>query len=807
VSSSPTAAPPAVRGAVPPHRAPLLLLLLVASWLLGAEVLLAQPAAVRVAVVVDGPTDRVVFSPELIAREAANVGAGDVTIVFPETARESGDWSLAGAAAALERALLAQDVDVVLTVGMLAAHAAAHREAALTKPVIAPFVADPRLQTFPFDAGTSGRANFTYIADFSGIDEEVRIFHEVVGFTHLAALVDEALLRALPEIAAKAAEIAAARGMRVSLVATGDDVAGALAAVPSSADAVYVTGLLRFDDQALRELASGLAARRLPSFSVIGRTELEQGLLMTTGGAEQDVVRIARRVVLMIERLARGEQAAGFEVGLPTQRRLAINMRTAEAIGFSPRWEYLIDAEQLYGDTVAAEPLTLVEAMRVAVDANPALAASRARRASSAEDTRIARSYLLPSLDLSASRTKIDDDRANPLFQAERTTSTGLTLENVIYSERARSNYTISRHLYDAATAAERQDVLDTLAAAAETYLDLLRAQSAERVWRANVENTRRNLETSRVRETVGVAERSDFLRWVAQLARDKQDLLAAEALRRQGETELARLLHRSADEPIETVESALDEPLAFVGSPRLRAFLDTPAKWAEFMQYVVAAALTQAPELAQANAVVASRERAVTAVRRSAYVPDLAIVSSGSKATSRGGVASGATPGAPDDESWNVALQATLPLFTGRRRSAELAQARHELRASEADRTATADGVEARARAALQRAASSYPSIELAIEAAAAANENLAMVTDAYARGAVSVTELIDAQDTALGADLGAADAKFTFLIDFVAVLRAMGEFDVLLDPSTRESWLERVERFVADRAASAAS
>jgi hypothetical protein len=199
--SFPKAVPPAARGAVPPHRAPLLLFLLAVGALFGGEALLAQPATVRVAVVVDGPTDRVVFGPELIAREAANVGAGDVAIVWPESARESGDWSLAGAAAALERALAAPDVDVVLTAGMLASHAAAHRAGALPKPVIAPFVGDPRLQGYPFADGASGRANFAYIADFSSIDEEVRAFHDVVGFRHLAALVDEALLRALPELA------------------------------------------------------------------------------------------------------------------------------------------------------------------------------------------------------------------------------------------------------------------------------------------------------------------------------------------------------------------------------------------------------------------------------------------------------------------------------------------------------------------------------------------------------------------------------------------------------------------------------
>jgi outer membrane protein len=68
-------------------------------------------------------------------------------------------------------------------------------------------------------------------------------------------------------------------------------------------------------------------------------------------------------------------------------------------------------------------------------------------------------------------------------------------------------------------------------------------------------------------------------------------------------------------------------------------------------------------------------------------------------------------------------------------------------------------------------------------------------MVTDAYARGVVSVTELIDAQETALSAGLGAADATYTFLIDFIDVLRSMSQFGILLDPDSREAWYRSVD------------
>ena len=741
----------------------------------------------------DGPARREIFSVAAIEREIVNVADPNTHILMSPQKRFTGDWSLPGAATALDRALADSEVDLVITLGILASQQAAMRSS-LPKPVIAPLVIDPILQDYPLVEGHSGRHNFAYVADFQSVANEVRAFHEIVGFRNLAAVAEASLLDALPRLASKAVDLASELKIRISVVSAGDDVNEVLSRLPQGTDAVYVTPL-RFSEAQQRELAQALIARKLPSFSVVGRSEVEQGLLMSTGGAERDIERLARRVVLMIQRVAGGEDPARFEVAFPTAQRLLINMRTARSIGFSPRWQFLADAVQVDADTGGATPLTLLEAMRAALDANPALAASRARLGSAEEDVRIARSDLLPSLGAVASRTRIDEDRASPLFQAEDTTSVGASLSQIVYSERAWAGYSISKSLAQAQQQVERTDMLDTLNDSAAAYLNLLRTKSVEEVRRRNVENTRKNLETSRVREEVGLGGRSDYLRWVSQLASDKQNLLAAEAQRRQAETEVMRILHRPANQPFNTVESGLDDPLTLVSSPRSQAFLDTPAKWAVFMDYAVHTSLQNAPEIAQASAIVDARQRSLESATRSYYLPDLALVSSGSKITASEGAGSLSLPGAPDDESWSVSLQASLPLFTGGLRSAQRSQARYELRAGESDRASATDAIEARARAVLHRTAGSWPSIDLSRVAAAAADENLANVAEAYARGAVSVTDLIDAQEAALTAGLAATDAKYGFLIDFVGVLRSMGDFEILLDPASREAWYTRVE------------
>lgn len=758
-----------------------------------ASALSVEARDIRVAVVTDGPAVRQVHSVAAIEREIVNIASPDTRILMPAEKRFTGDWSLEGAAAAFERALSDRDVDLVITLGILSSQHAARR-ATLPKPVIAPRVIDSVLQGFPLVAGRSGRHNFAYVADFHSVANEVRAFHDSVGFRTMAVLVDSALLDSLPQLSTKADDLAAALGIGITLVRTGDDVGSALAQLPDGVDAVYVTPL-RFSEPQLRELAQALAERTLPSFSVVGRSEVEQGLLMSTGGAERDVERLARRVVLMIQRVAGGEDPATFDVAFPTAQRLLINMRTARRIGYSPRWQYLADAELIDAEPGGARPLTLLDAMRAALDANPSLAASRARLGSAQDGVGIARGDLLPSLEAFAGRTRIDEDRGNPLFLAEDSTIVGASFSQLIYSEGAWAGYSIARSLAEAQEQVQRTDMLDTLSNAAVAYLNLLRTQSVVEVRRRNVANTRTNLETSRVREEVGLGGRSDYLRWVSQLARDKQNLLAAEAQQGQAESELLRILHRPADPPFSTVESGIDDPLALVASPRTQSFLDTPAKWAVFMDYAVHTSLKNAPEIAQAGAVVDARQRALDSATRAYYLPDLALISNGSRVASEEGAGSTSVPGAPDDESWSVSIQATLPLFTGGARAAQRSQARHELRAGEADRVTAADAVEARARAVLYRTAGSWPSIELSRVAAAAADENLANVAEAYARGAVTVTDLIDAQEAALSAGLAATDANYGFLIDFVGVLRSMGEFEILLDPASREAWYGRVE------------
>jgi outer membrane protein len=750
---------------------------------------------VRVGVLIDGPAAREGISADTLEHAAAEVYGDGLTMTVAPQMRLNGNWNVSALNAALDRLEADPQIDVVVTLGFAASQLVAHRSR-LPKPTIAASVLDPVLQTFPMKNGRSGRHNFTYVTTFNGVDDQVGTFHRIIGFTHLVVLADPLALQVVREFRSKAMELQATSGATIVLRPT-NNIADALANLPTGThDAVYVTPLMRLSSDDFRSLADQLAQRKLPTFSLLGRSEVEQGILLATSSDTEWNERLARRVALDIQRIIEGDDAAGIEVGIASEERLVVNMHTAQLIGFSPHWDDLTDAVQLAADNMQDQrPMSLLQALDAAIHNNPTVRASQLGADIAADQTRVARSALLPSLAANVSHTQIDASHANPLLLAQRTSEAGGTAQVPLYRDSAWAGWSVSRHLAAAADEQARQELLDTLQQTATAYFGLLRTKSVESVRRQNVENTRQNLETSRAREAVGLSTRSDYLRWVAQMASARQDLLTAEANGRQATVELGRLIHDDSSHPLVVAEAGIDEPLTWIASPHTQRYLDTPAKWTVFREFILAQAHQYSPEVKRADELFAGQQREVTSARRAFFIPDIAAVGIASDQFSRGGAGSERTPLTPNNGTWFVGIQATIPIFSGGALKARLSENRHQLKQLDAQRDATVDAVDARARSVLARIPSSYPAIALSREAAAAAHENYTKVADAYARGVVSITDLISAQDASLNAELSQAQATFTFLIDFADTLRVSNSFDVLLDPQTREPWYNTVD------------
>ncbi len=77
------------------------------------------------------------------------------------------------------------------------------------------------------------------------------------------------------------------------------------------------------------------------------------------------------------------------------------------------------------------------------------------------------------------------------------------------------------------------------------------------------------------------------------------------------------------------------------------------------------------------------------------------------------------------------------------------------------------------------------------------ASAKNLRIVIDLYSKGFASITDLLDAQNAALIAELLATSAQFNFFIDMMNVQRAAGEFVFNASAEVQDEFINRLEDY----------
>ena len=734
-------------------------------------------------------------------------------VVFPAAKRRVGDSTPAGVRAAVEATLADPGVDLALAVGPVATSSAS-RQDSLPKPVVGVFALDPDFRAVPISVSpdgerVSGKRNLSYITFPNDLGDDVRRFRAIVPFSRITFLVSEPLLDAIPGLEARLHSTLLQDGpgeISADVVRVGASAAEALAAIPLAAEAVYVLPQAQLPPEEFNRLIDGLNARRLPTFSSVGRSAVHAGMLMSLYD-DADLRRLGRRVALHVQRLLRGEDAGALPIDFRRDRRLTLNMAVARSIGVYPNWRVLSEAELLHdAPPAAARRLSLVEAAREAVAANLDLAADERRVAAGRQIVRESRAALRPRVSASAVAEQIDPDRAMASFGVLPAWLAGgsVGISQLLYSDAARADAEIQEHRQATREQYRAERRLDIVHAAAVGYLDVLRAVAFERIQRENLTVTRSNLDLAAARQRIGVARASEVIRWENEIATSRRGVIDAGARRRVAEIALNRLLHRPLEEPFEVSDIDMDEP-GLLSAATFRCYAGNTFAFALFRDFLTREGLTRAPELRQIDAEIDAQARTVLAARRALRTPTV---------TAQGRLTALAQPVGGDIDlgglhvtlprpsrlNWAVGVSASLPLFEGGARRAARVRAARELEELRLRRRARAERIEQRIRSALHLAGASYAGIELAADAAGAARRNLELVTGAYEEGVASILDLLDAQHAVLVAEQAAANAVHDHLIDLMHAQRAFGRFGFFADATEAAAFAGRLRAFFSE-------
>jgi outer membrane protein TolC/ABC-type uncharacterized transport system substrate-binding protein len=764
----------------------------------------ARPTPLHVGVVLDGPSPNTDTWRTEFEREILAFFGTDGPIDFPAEYRVEGDWTPAGATAAIERLLAPGGADMLLAIGPIASDELAHRQT-LPKPSVAALIIDAAVQQLPAEHGASGVRNLAYLDIGYTTSRTLEVFHDVVPYRHLAVLVHPGLIAAIPQLRDRVVQQAQALGVTMDVVPVVASAAEALTRIPAGTDAVYLAALEQLPAAARDSLIDGLNTRRLPTFSALGMADIERGVMVSYVPPD-DVARRARRVAGLIRRILDGEDAGTLPVALTAISRLTLNMATARSIGFSPGWTALTEAELVHEEAPATGPSwSLARVGQEAVRTNLDLQAADRSVASGRQSVRLSRAALLPQVQADASGTLIRDETAAASLgqQAERQGDASVSFSQSVYNDQTWAEYGVARHTQEVRVADRRRTRLEVVLRAATAYLDVLRTRAIARVERENVALTRSNLEVAELKERTGSAGLSDVYRWQAELATSRRRVLDADARVQVAALELNSVLNRPLEESFHTEDATTDDPALVTSEPRLLGYFATPASFAAFRDFMVSEGVAASPEIQALDAQIGAQRRIGTAARRSFFLPTLSLQGGASDVFSRGGAGSQVPdiggfviPRAPD-ATWKVQLRASLPLFTGFGRTASVAQSTIDLDRLAIRRQSAELSVAQQIRAALQVSGASWAKIRQAREAAEASRKNLDLVTDAYGRGAVNIITLLDAQQSALSANEAAANAVYDFLVDLMKVQRAVGEFDFFRTPEDRAAYFKRLDDF----------
>ena len=729
---------------------------------------------------------------ELVHQEMDLLAGARYTYTLGEGKGGTIDWS-ADKARALYRELVADpEVDLIVSIGVVSSSVVAD-SGPYTKPVIAVGIMDSVLQGVrDGDEDRSGIANLTYVHFNHSITEDLLLFRRLTSFEEVGIVFDPSVVDVIQK---KEAELDKAlkpeSGYRI--VASNKGVNEVLAEL-SGVDAVYVGYMGAQEEVGRPALVQALKEMKIPTFGATLR-DVRQGVL-ASASPEGTYNRVARRVALNIDGWVGGDRLANLPVNMDFEVALTINMETARAIGFSPSFEMLSGAE-LMGDLQEGGAFyTLPEAVNSALIANPDLRINTFDVRQAKEAVRLAGTSFLPDVKLVGSQAYIDEDVAatSNNTQAERTTSGSAVVEQLIYSDEAIGNISSQKDLLAAEQDSRHALVLDTVFDTTVAFTDLLKARTEEKVQMDNLALIRKNLVIAKQREEAGYAGSGDVFSWESRLATARASLFTARSNVNVASRNLNLIMGVPINQKTRALDAGLDNFMA--GSYLVRSVegrLNNTEGFEMYLEFLVAEAIGNAPELAALSSNISAVQTRAGVLSRKNWVPTVSAAGTWVRDMDRGGAGSDDTL-FYHEERWDASVQLTWTLFSGGENRVELARERLTLAQLEEKRRKAEKEIELAVRVALLDTITRYVNREQAVRSAEYAKKSLDLIADSYAKGKASLTDLVEAQNSSLTADLEATNAIYEQVRALLKLERTVGKMTLVSDPAETEAFAGRI-------------
>ncbi len=572
------------------------------------------------------------------------------------------------------------------------------------------------------------------------------------------------------------------------------DLAGSIAKIPSDVDSVYVTPMFNLSVEQRTEMYSILNSQKLPTFSSLGKEDVELGALLGTSTPDVDR-KLAEATSFNIHSVLHGKAVKSEKIVFFDDKVIFYNADTGETVGYSAPLRLLNNCQIISHKDQTKYDLTYVfETME-----KSNLDIQRKRYLIDAARRATVGAYLkyLPTLRIDLGYQTYNSSYATsyadvPIHAGQFTVG----IDQMIYAPDLVTNIIVKHKKlkFDKAEKVATEQVIGH--ELANLYVETLMYENAIKVQEEYLKETRENLAIAQVRAQKGFCGKEEVLRWAGEVSEAEKKLLSMKAEYNNIKITINKLLFKDQKEVYSFKPLTATDPAFFTSQLHIIDHVRTPQKLAQFTDMLVEKVIYLSPETTKLRAAIAMKKAEMANYAQKFFLPNAKLTLEHSKQFDRDlpyeEVAQGSVKQAAytslmggytttmpmrylDKESTRFMVAAQWKPIEGGQKFAEIARCKSELKELQAYLTQVNTQLEMTVRETVNRAIAKYFMIEKSYKAMFAEAENYQMVKAKYLRGQAPITQLADAQHLYTKAKVEALNSQLEFFKELFWVQRGL--------------------------------
>ena len=631
------------------------------------------------------------------------------------------------------------------------------------------------------------------------------------------------------------------------VIPVGSSTSMTLGKIQGDIDSVFVTPLYNLTSEQRKELFNGINDKKLPSFSSVGREDVDLGALLGTSTFDVDK-KLAEATSFNIHGVLHGSAVKNEKIPFYDDKVIFYNADTGEALGYVPPLRLLNNAVTISHKQLPVYDLGLL--IDTLDESN--LDIARKKYLISAARRSVASAYMryLPTLRFDVGYQKYNSGYANSY--ADVPSHVGLftaAIDQVIYSPDLVSNILLKHKKLKFDKAEHAMTTANTEYQVAQLYIDTLMLENMIKVQEESVQETRENLAIARVREKTGKCGYEEVFRWAGEVSEAEKQLLEMKAEYKNIKIQISKLLNKDQKQDFNFKPLTANDPAFFTVDLHIIDHVRNPQKLGRFTDMLVDEVIYLSPETAKLKAAIAMKKVEIGNYAQKFFLPNAKISLEHSRqfdrsipyesaghqqlkavtASTKGGeaqakataaAAKAGTLGSPqataqimgayasafqqgwesspwlslDKNSTRLFLAAEWKPIEGGHKIAEIARCKSELNELKAHHEEVNTEIEMQVRSVVNRAISKYFMIEKSYKAMFAQAENYQTVKVKYLRGEVPINQIADAQKLYFSAKTDALNSQYDFFKELVWVQRGLLSVNWTKASKEAKDWIGKI-------------